>query len=345
MADWRTRLRRAGPEGWVARTLTTPSAPTADLYLANACADWLEEGRIARAGPTAFASPEALLVLRHDARLPAGLSRRRLVYFIDDAWGAAGDPSLSAYHRAKMRLVERHAARFYMARADAVVVSTEALRAPAEARARGPVHVLDPYWSEPLADLAHFDRPGLDIAFLGAQLHADDLRFLLPMIETVLEALPEATLTVSAGHDLPGWLAAHPRLHRMEGLSWPAYRAALPGRRFHVALYPLRATPFNAGRSRNKIVEHAVVGAAPLCSRGWAPGEAAAAEGAGLVLPEDPQAWAEAIMGLAADRERLRAIAAAARAHAGRINRPGPQRALWSRLLLGPGAAGPKIST
>lgn len=345
-AAWRLRLRRAGPEGWAARALTGPSAPTADLYIANACADWLADGRLTRVAPTVFATDAAYLILRHDARLAPGFARKSLVYFIDDAWEAGPrDPSLSRFVRSKLAMVERHAARVYMPQADAVVVSCAALRGAAETRARGPVHVIDPYWSEPLADLAHFDRPGTDIAFLGAQLHDQDLRFLLPVLEAVLAAHDDVTLTVSAGHALPPALAAHPRLRRMEGLRWHAYRAALPARRFHLALYPLRATPFNAGRSANKIIEHAVVGAAPLTSQGWPPGEAAAAAGAGLSLPEDPRSWAAAIETLLADRPRMRALAGAARDHAAALNHPDPQRALWTALLHPGPPTGPKIST
>ncbi|HEU0223488.1 MAG TPA: hypothetical protein VFR34_14925, partial [Paracoccaceae bacterium] len=295
-------------------------------------------GRIRAASPTLFVSEHALLVLRHDARAPARLSRSRLVYFIDDAWAAAWrDRSLSRFWRLKATAIEARAARFYLARASDIVVSTEALRPAAEAAAPGrPVHVIGPYWSEPIADLAHFDAPGLDIAFLGAQLHADDLAFLLPVLPRLLEALPEATFTLSAGHRLPPPLAAHPRVRRLAGLRWPDYRAGLAARRFHLALYPLRATPFNAGRSVNKIIEHAVVGAAGLYSEGWPPGQAAAAAGAGLALPWDAGAWAEAILRLAADRTALRAFAAAGREHAGALNRPEPQRALWTRLMLAP---------
>ncbi|MEM9047291.1 MAG: hypothetical protein AAGC92_01110 [Pseudomonadota bacterium] len=327
-------LRRAGPEGWLMRLLTRPSAPTADLYIANACADWLADGKLTRPGPTAFTTDSTLLLLRHDARLAPGLRRKRLVYLIDDAWEAGPrDASLSPFYRSKIALVERRAARFYMPRAAAVVVSSPALLASAQALTGAKVHLLDPYWSEPLPDLAHFAHPGTDIAFLGAQLHADDLRFLLPVLARTLDTHADVTVTLSAGHALPSELAAHPRLRLMAGLSWPAYRAALRDRRFHLALYPLRATPFNAGRSRNKIVEHAVVGAAPLYSAGWPPGDAAAAAGAGLALPERPEIWAAAIAALIADRPRMARMAAAARAHASRINDPAAQRRLWAALL------------
>lgn len=336
MADLATRLRRAGPEGWIARAFTRRDPPTPDLYLANACADWLAEGRIRRMAPTVFASAGALLVLRHDARTPAGLARPRTAYLIDDAWAEAGAGSgLSAYWRLKTAAVEARAARHYLARATDAVASSPAIAAAIRRqRPELPVHLLHPHWSEPLADLAHHEGPGLDIAFLGAALHASDLAFLLPALPELLAALPEATFAVPAGHALPPGLATHPRVRRLPGLRWPDWRRHLPGLRFHLALYPLRPTALNAARSVNKLIEHAVTGAVTLASPVWAPGREAAARGAALVLPDDPGAWVAAVRALAADRARLRAMAAAARAHAAALNDPAPQRALWSRLLL-----------
>ncbi|QDL91140.1 hypothetical protein FDP22_04695 [Paroceanicella profunda] len=332
-------LRRAGPDGWLARALTSDSSPTADLYLVNSCSDMLATGRIRRPAPTVFETDDALLVMRHDARAPLTLARRRLVYFIDDAWRAAGaDLSLSRFWRGKMKLVEGRAAAFYIPRAEHVVVSTEALLPAARAAApQAALHCIDPYWSEPLADAAHFDEgEGLEIVFLGAQLHGADLAFLLPALGAVLKAVPQARFTLSAGHALPPDWEGHPQLRRIPGLRWRDYRAGLTGRRFHLALYPLLDTPFNAGRSRNKIIEHAVVGAAPLYSDTWPEGREAAAAGAGLALPNRPEDWAQALIRLAADRAALRALAAAARAHAEAINRPDRQRALWERLLFAP---------
>ncbi|WP_118137756.1 hypothetical protein [Oceanicella sp. SM1341] len=335
-------LRRAGPDGWLARALTSDSSPTADLYLVNSCTDMLAEGRIRRPAPTVFETDDALLVMRHDARAPLTLARKRLVYFIDDAWRAAGaDLSLSRFWRGKMKLVEGRAAAFHMPRAGHVVVSTEALLPAARAAApQAGLHCIDPYWSEPLADDAHFDGEGLEIVFLGAQLHGADLAFLLPALAEVLAALPQARFTLSAGHALPAEWEAHPQIRRIPGLRWRDYRAGLTERRFHLALYPLMDTPFNAGRSRNKIIEHAVVGAAPLYSETWPEGREAAAAGAGLALPNRPEDWAQALLALAADRGRLRGLARAARAHAEAINRPEPQRALWQRLLFSPAPPG-----
>lgn len=341
MPDLAAFLRRAGPEGWLARALSLPSSTTADLYLRNACADFLAEGRIRAEAPTVFRAGGVEIVMRHDGRARPRLGRRRLVYLMDDLWRPEGGAGLPAGYRAKARLLEARAARWHLARAADVVVSSAALAAAAaEDAPRARIHRLDPYWSEPLADLAHFDRPGLDIACLGARTHARDIATHLPMLLALLEELPDATLTVSAELPLPPRLAAHPRLGRIRATAWADYRAALPGLRFHLALYPLEPTPFNAARSVNKLIEHAIVGAPTLLPAHWETGRAAAAAGAALALGEAPGDWAAAIRALHADRARLRALAAAALAHARAINRAEPQRALWSRLIAAAGPAG-----
>ncbi|RMH48066.1 MAG: hypothetical protein D6686_11400 [Alphaproteobacteria bacterium] len=343
MADPRALIRRAGPWGWLARAMTTPSAPTADLYIANACADWLADGRLHRIGPTLFATADAQLVIRHDARAPLGFGRPRSLFLIDDAWWAAGQ-GLSAWYRLKTRLVEGGAARHWLSRAEAVVVSSGAIARGVRERCPAPVHVIDPYWSEPLADLAHFDAGPTRLAFLGAQLHGPDLDWIAPVLRHVLDDCPGVTLALSSGHALPPPLAGHPSVRRLAPLRWRDWRAALPGMRFHIALYPLQPTPFNAARSRNKVIEHAIVGAAPLVADIWPAGREAAAQGAAIALPHDRPAWEAALRALIADRDRQRRIAAAARDHARRINRPDAQRALWARLLR-PGPVAQKGST
>jgi hypothetical protein len=337
MREPATLLRRLGPDGWIGRALATRESPSGDLYLGNSCADWLARGLIRRAAPTVFAGPAAQLVVRHDGHAPPWLRRPGLVFLMDDVWREGDrDPGQSHRFRTKQALLDARSARWHLARAGTVVVSSEPLaRAAAEDAPQAEIVLLDPFWSDPLADLAHFDGAGFDMAFLGAHSHQPDLDWLAPALRDALDRLPGATLTLSGEVAAPPELGGHPGLRRIGVTGWSEWRREIARRRFHLALYPLRPTPFNAARSINKIVEHAVAGAPGLYPAHWAPGRAAAAAGAGLALVDDPAEWARAIAALARDRDRLRALAAGARDHAGRINRPEPQRALWARLLLG----------
>jgi len=320
----------------MSRVLGAPDSPTADLYFRNACADFLARG-VEQLAPTVFASDAACLVMRHDMRAGRLPSRRRLIYLIDDDVDAGTtDESLPFFYRQKLRMVECARGRRIRRFAGVAVVSS-----PVLARLFAPVtdtRLVRPYWSEPMAGLDHFQDSGapgswIDMAYLGSAVHRTDLEFLLPAVERLLAAHSRLRFHLPARHRLPARLEAHPRIRRIPGTGWTAYRHALAGRRFHIALYPLMDTPFNRGRSPNKLIEHAIVGAAPVYSTSWAEGTRAAEEGAGLCLPNDGHAWHAGIAGLIGDAARMQRIAAGAQALGRRLNDPRPQRKLWRELL------------
>ncbi len=316
----------------IALVLTTRNSPTADLYFGHACADWLAEGRVRRLAPTVFASATTRLVVRHEARAPRD-PVARLVYLIDDAVDLEGaDAALSRYWRFKLDHVERAAADRLLPRAVAAVASSDALAEMLRARAPGlDVRRLDPFWGLPFPDLSHHADGGpLRVGFLGSQVHGPDLAPLAESLRRFLERRPEAELVVAGGH---APLIGHPRVRALPPMGWRDWKAALPGLRLHLALYPLAETPFNAARSLNKLTEHALAGAGGLYPAAWPGAALAEAAGAGRALPPDPTAWAAALDALAADRARLAAMAEAAVALARRLDDPAPQRRLWAELL------------
>jgi hypothetical protein len=216
-------------------------------------------------------------------------------------------------------------------------VASSALLAQRHADA-AETHVLDPYWSEPLAGTAHFAAPErgegwVEAAYLGSAVHRADLGFLWPAVAAALAAVPRLRFHLPERHRVPAALEGHPRLLRIPGRGWTAYREGLAGRRFHMALDPRLDTPFNRGRSVNKLIEHAVAGAAPLYSRSWPAGRQAEAAGAGLALRNDPADWQAALLHLAMRPMAARGLAAGAEALARKLNRPEPQRRLWASLL------------
>ncbi len=310
------------------RWLVRPESPSADLYLANACADWLAPaGPIRRLGPGVFASEATLVVVRHGGRAGRLPARRRVFWVIDDALDAmASDPGVPWAQRAKLRLVERrHRSRLLGAGAE-VVASSPAIAAAYKGLA--PTHLLGPHWSEPLADLAHHGEGPVRAAYLGSAVHAADLDFLRPVLAALLARHPALEIHLAANHRLGG-LWDHPRLVPIRETAWPAYRRALRHRRVHLALYPLLDTPANRARSVNKIIEHAIVGAAGIYSAAWPEAARVARRGAGLVLANEPEAWIAGASALIADPARRRALAARGRALAADLNHPGPQRNFW----------------
>ncbi len=320
----------------LSRVLSAPDSPTADLYFINACGDFLGAG-VTRLAPTVFASASACLVMRHEMRAQRLPGARRLIYFIDDAVDqGVGDASLPFLYRQKLRLVERASARRIGPRvAVAVVGSAELARRHAP---RIETHLIHPYWSEPIAGLEHFapvltGAGWVDIAYLGSAVERADLAFLWPVIGAVLAAHPRVRFHLAERHRVPAGLAGHPRVVRIPGLGWGAYRAGLARRRFHLALYPLMDTEFNRARSLNKLIEHGVVGAAALYSRSWGEAWRAGEGGAGLTLRNRRDDWRAAIEHLLARPETMRGLAAGAGALARALNRAEPQRRLWAELM------------
>ena len=320
----------------LSRFIPAPESPTADLYFFNACSDFLQAG-VSRLAPTVVASARACVVMRHGLgapRLPRG---RRLIYLIDDEIeDGVTDSSLPFLYRMKLRLMERPVARGLAPRAEVTVVSSPEL---ASRRAPGlQTRLGHPYWSEPIAGQAHFGpllrgEGWIETAYLGSSVHRADLDFLWPVIGAALAEFPRMRFHLAERHRVPGALEAHPRILRIPGRGWAAYRAGLAERRFHMALYPLMDTPFNRSRSVNKLIEHGVAGAAGLYSRTWGEAWRARQGDAGLVLPNRPDEWLAAIRHLLTHPQVMCALARGGADLAARLNRPEAQRDLWNELL------------
>ncbi|MGD1923558.1 MAG: hypothetical protein ACFB03_05130 [Paracoccaceae bacterium] len=320
----------------LSRLLSATDSPSADLYFRNACGDFLDS-QVQQIAPTVFLSSEACLVVRHAMRSGPLPMRKRLIYLLDDDVEAGvEDMSLPFLYRQKLRMVEQPAGRNLLPRADIAVVSSPFLEQALSPHVR--THRLMPYWSEGFAPLDHFDRallPGgrFDIAYLGSFAHRNDLKFLWPVFANLLARFDQVHVHLPQRHALPLGFERHPRVHRIDGAGWTEYRAGLSDRRFHVALYPLLDTPFNQARSPNKLIEHAVVGAAPLYSATWREAERIEHGVSGLCLPNAPHAWIDAIAALIREPDRARQIAVGAQTVASLLHAPQPQRALWRELL------------
>lgn len=322
----------------LSRALAATGDVTTDLYLRNSCADLIGEG-IRQEAPTVFTSASTCLVIRHGpppSRLPA---RRRLVYLIDDDIpGGIADRSLPWLYRSKLRLLEGAFMEVARPVAETVVVASEGVAAQF---AESAIRILRPFWSEPFADLTHFDAPGsLDLAFLGSGVHRADLAFLAPALRTLLTRYPFLRVHIPSEHSLSRALAVHPRVQIIHGRSWPDWRREIARQRFHLAVYPLSPGPFNHARSPNKLIEHAIVGAAPIYTSDWAWGRRAAQEGAGSIAGPVEE-WIETISRLIEDPTRMRTLARGAQRMARSLNRPEPQRRLWKELFELSGAVPP----
>lgn len=319
--------------------------PTTDIYFADACHDWI--GRwwtrrpVKAVAANCFAAGDTMVLIRRDED---AVMRRalawpgRLIYLIDDdISGAAGSPDLPQDYRRRLNEFDRQFHQALLERADTLLVSSPALQAlfAANPRITAQIGEVFPYWPMKPADTRHFDGlergEALRIVHLGSGSHAGAFAALAPAIAQILDGTDNVHFTY-IGREAPApILANHPRTTRIAPMRWPAYRRWLARQRFHLALYPLDDTRFDAARSANKIVEHGVVGAVGLYPESWP--FAQMVSGGSLSAPADPASWAAALKDAIGRRGQLADLAQ----QAARALTAGPgraaQRTLWSDML------------
>jgi hypothetical protein len=295
--------------------------PTTDLYLLNPLGELRREGArvppIRHLGRNIFLIGRTGVIVRYgEARDLSRLERagaRHIVYVIDDDLAAgATDPDLPEPYRLKLGAFAEGEWPKLKAAADLVIVPSSVLAETYGPKAR----IVPPAWHLPPASTDHFNGPKhLDIVHLGTGSHRGDLAMLVAPLARILDRHPGARLTLFAGDSVPGQLRSHRHLKLRRPQSWWRYKRALAKMRFHLAIYPLAPSPFNAARSANKIFEHAIVGAASLMSPNPAL-RAAAGPGVATTFVEGGSAEWEAKIGehLAAPEE-MRKRVEAARAH------------------------------
>lgn len=151
--------------------------------------------------------------------------------------------------------------------------------------------------------------------------HNPDIRWLAPVMARVLADHPRISFEAAGTGSVARALAALPRTTVVAPMPWPAYRvfAAAPGR--HVGLAPQLPSAFNAARSHTKFFDITRSGAVGIYAAGSACASVVDHGRDGLVLPMDPDAWAEAIPRLALDDAGRAAMLDNAREKAAELGR------------------------
>ena len=182
-----------------------------------------------------------------------------------------------------------------------VWVSTQALadRYP-EARAR----VLPPLPEAPPPEPSA-ETPAL-VVYHGTDVHEHERAFVLQVARRLVTLSPDARLELAGEASLVG-AAGLSNVTVVSQLSWPDYLKAQTGRQAAISLAPLFDSPLNDARAPVKAFDAARLGAAGLFADAPAYRTAVRDGEDGLLLPMQPDAWAEAIAALLADpRRRLR---------------------------------------
>lgn len=134
----------------------------------------------------------------------------------------------------------------------------------------------------------------------GTRIHQRELRWLVPVVRLVQEAVPDAEFEVFEGERVARLFAGIPRVRVLAPMSWPEYLAHCHNSNLAVGLAPLLPGRFNAARSPTKAFDIARCGAVGVFSEREPYLSALAGSGAAL-LPDDAQTWAAEIVRLLRD--------------------------------------------
>lgn len=327
-----------------------PCIPTTDLYFRNVVAPRISRspfGRtsqrrpVRRIGENSFIAGRHAVVVRRDA--PAVIARilrhpdLALTYVIDDDLSAAEtDGGLPDDYRRRLIALRDGQHRTLVDRADHIVVCSDHL-AEVYGRTGKPVSRLDPHWALPFADDRHFvrhqpDAP-LDVAYMGSVTHGADRAFVFEVMTKLLERRSDIRFTLVSSRPLGNALDGHPAVRRLRPLPWWLYLYRARRARYHLALYPMLDTPFNRGRSLNKLIEHAVAGAPGIYSRRWDFAGHVREGETGHLAENIVSHWVDAADEALGDLPALQRMHGEAAKVAKDLNNPERQTAFWSGHL------------
>lgn len=163
----------------------------------------------------------------------------------------------------------------------------------------------------PPPELRQANAGSVRLAYHGSASHQAELDWLHPV-------LAEVQSRCSCSHiELIGDLAVNrrfrdlPRVTVLHPLRWDNYHAHTASQRADIGLAPLLPSAFNAGRGAVKFFDYGRMGAFGLYSD-CAPYAGFVRDGVdGLLLPNEPEAWVQALLALVADAPRRAALAQA----------------------------------
>jgi glycosyltransferase involved in cell wall biosynthesis len=159
-------------------------------------------------------------------------------------------------------------------------------------------------------------RDPVRVFYHGTGLHRKEIRWLAPVISKVQKRLDSTTFEVFGRGWVERLYRKVPRTTVLHPTSWDNFRDHCAGKSFHIGLAPLLPHAFNAARSYTKYFDFVRCGAAGIFSNVEPFAAFVRHERDGLLVDNEPGAWAEAIERLATDGALRERIAAAARERA-----------------------------
>ncbi len=316
--------------------------PTVDLYFFNSCknlvAHFLQQKRpIVRLGDNTFQCGNRYLIIRNETEkvLHKVLFTNdiEIFYLIDDnIWDATYDSSLPEKYRTKLETFTSGILKEVIKRSEHFIVPSTALTNALPANT--PVSLLPPCWHSTPPEAKHFTEEIIKIVHLGTNSHQAGYDFLQPILKTILDNNPGVSFTYYSNTPLLGSLDKHSRVFRKKLMRWKKYKKQIGKEHFHLGLYPILDTPFNRGRSHNKVLEYCLTGCAAIYSSSWNHSSLIRHGKNGWLCENDQQSWVDTILSLVRNPEQLQAGFQGASELFYQLNDLQAQRAFWKHLLL-----------
>jgi hypothetical protein len=220
----------------------------------------------------------------------------RLVFFMDDdLFDAGAHRGLPLRYRWKLhRLATCHQAWLRSMSAE-LWVSTQWL---ADKYADWQPRVLAP--QSPYTDC----QPQKTLFYHGSASHMQEIRWLLPVVEEVLQRDSAFSFELIGNAEIRKIFSHLPRVHVLQPMSWPSYKALVsrPGR--IIGLAPLLPSTFNQARSATKFFDITQAGAVGIYADHPVYRSIVSNGENGLLLPMEQGEWVEAILALAEAESR-----------------------------------------
>lgn len=261
--------------------------------------------------------PDISLVLAESLVENVRRARVQLIYALDDNLLNLPARQLTLVTRGKAQPVEEHirVVQFFLRQADGVMVPTKALRerflgfnpnivvVPQALDERLLIRGAPPNGHSPFS-------PGRKvIGYMGTLTHDDDLMMVLPALRMVWQRHRE-----EIEFQIVGVLGHADTLRALRGLpvrmvnprpeetEYPLFMLWFSSRlHWHIAISPLKDTPFNRCKSDIKFLDYSAIGAAGIYSRVPAYESSVRHLETGWLAENEVGAWVEALEGLLSD--------------------------------------------
>ncbi len=158
--------------------------------------------------------------------------------------------------------------------------------------------VLKPIFPKPQASIRR-------IVYHGTASHHREHRWLIPILREIQQQHDDTLIEVFADPRLRKLYRAVPRTLVIHPASWATYACHTQSCSASIGLAPLLPSAFNAARGPTKYFDYAQMGAVGIYSTRPPYADFVRNGEDGLLLPEEPKQWVNAILSLLASPERL----------------------------------------